>query len=99
MTSRYESAFLRCENQEALLVHLLVDNVYLFDINVDEGCSVCCERLGNHLRIIFNTASNILLNNYTKMKNNLRTAIKSKPSSSNVKLKTSSKRKLSTLMK
>lgn len=99
ISEKYESRFIQCSNQKRIMIHFLEESLFLLDINQDEKCVLCDTPFLKYFREVFKTFSNILLNNYSKIRNNVQEAIKKSVSTSSTKAKKPEQRKLSTLKK
>lgn len=72
ISSKYEASFIICSNQRKILLHLLQESLpFLNDyFSHDDKCSTCDTTPVNNFYHAFKIFSNILLNNYSKCKNN-----------------------------
>ena len=102
ISSKYESSFILCNNQRKVFSHLLRESLFLIQDHYsdDEKCFSCGTPVENNFHIPFKTFGNILLNNYSKLKNNMLASLRNEEKLPDKRdLKSSTTRKLSTLKK
>lgn len=71
ISEKYEAVFVQCTNQRELFIWLLQESLFLINYPHEDTCTSCKKSHLERFRLSFKIFSNILLNNYTKLRNNV----------------------------
>ena len=71
ISEKYEADFVKCANQREVFIWLLQESLFLINYPPEDKCTSCGKSNVERFRLPFKIFSNILLNNYTKFRNNV----------------------------